>query len=93
MTLSVVHHSLGSSNAKGMKFMKKNDLYEEEDTDGALESLWVKTWKIAEMVRARLVVQDCYQGEMDQDTVFASTPTLVTLRVLNCCHCHAVGLS
>ena len=70
--------------------MKDFDVYEEvpltecsqEDIDRALESLWVKTWKTAEMVRARLVVQGCYQGEMDQDIVFASTPTLVTLRVL-----------
>ena len=75
---------------KEMKSMKDFDVYEEvpltecsqEDIDGALESLWVKTWKTAEMVRARLVVQGCYQGEMDQDTVFASTSTLVTLRVL-----------
>ena len=70
--------------------MKIFDVYEEapltdciqEDIDEALETLWVKTWKTADMVRARLVAQGCYQGELDQDSVFASTPTLVTLRVL-----------
>ena len=44
--------------------MKDFDVYEEvpltecsqEDIDGALESLWAKTWKTAEMVRARLAV-------------------------------------
>lgn len=51
--------------------MKDFDLHEEvsltecfqEDIDGALESLWAKTWKIAEMLRARLVVQGCYKVE------------------------------
>ena len=38
--------------------------------------------KTATKVRCRLCVRGCFQETMDQDDVFASTPTLVTLRVL-----------
>ena len=73
-----------------MKSMKSFDVYDEipiqhcsqEDIDNALDGTWVKRRKTASKVRCRLCVRGCFQETMDQDDVFASTPTLVTLRVL-----------
>ena len=73
-----------------MKSMKSFDVYDEipiehcsqEDIDNALDGTWVKRRKTATKVRCRLCVRGCFQETMDQDDVFASTPTLVTLRVL-----------
>ena len=73
-----------------MTSMKSFDVYDEipiehcsqEDIDNALDGTWVKRRKTATKVRCRLCVRGCFQETMDQDDVFASTPTLVTLRVL-----------
>ena len=73
-----------------MKSMKDFDVYDEipiehcsqEDIDNALDGTWVKRRKTATKVRCRLCVRGCFEETMDQDDVFASTLTLVTLRVL-----------
>ena len=73
-----------------MKSMKSFDVYDEipiehcsqEDIDNALDGSWVKRRETATKVRCRLCVRGCFQETVDQDDVFASTPTLVTLRVL-----------
>ena len=70
--------------------MKEFDAYEEvpikqcsqEDIDSELDCKWVKRWKTANIVRCRLTARGCFQESMDQDTLFASTATLVTRRVL-----------
>ena len=54
----------------------------QEDMDNALDTRWVKVWKTATNLRVRLVTRGCFQAGMDQDDLFASTPTLVTLRIL-----------
>ena len=73
-----------------MKSMKSFDVYDEiplencsqEDIDNALDGTGVKPRKTATKVRCRLCVRGCFQETVDQDDVFASAPTLVTLRVL-----------
>ena len=67
--------------------MKSFDVYDEipiancsqEDIYNALDGTWVKQRKTATKVRCRLCVRGCLQETMDQNDVFASTPTLVTL--------------
>ena len=56
----------------------------EEEIEGAIGLKWVKRWKSDEELRMRLVAQGCYQDDssLDSDSVFASTPSLVTLRLL-----------
>ena len=70
--------------------MKKFDVYDEfplsectpDEINGALPTKWVKTWKTADTVRARVVVMGCFQEQIDLDVLYASTPTLVTMRIL-----------
>ncbi len=54
----------------------------QEDIDNALDGTWVKRRKTATKVRCRQCARGCFQETMDQDDVFAITPTLVTLRAL-----------
>ena len=73
-----------------MKSMKGFEVYDEipiencsqEDIDNALDCTWVKCRKTPRKVRCQLVARGCFQEDMDTDGTFASTPTLVTLRVL-----------
>ena len=75
-----------------MKSMKDFDVYTEvpidqcsqEDIDQAIGVRWVKRWKTDTELRMRLVVQGCYQdsSSIDVDSIYASTPSLVTLRLL-----------
>ena len=77
---------------KEMKSMKDFDVYTEvpidqcsqEDIDQAIGVRWVKRWKTDTELRMRLVVQGCYQdsSSIDVDSIYASTPSLVTLRLL-----------
>ena len=53
-----------------------------DEINGALPAKWVKAWKTADTVRARVVVMGCFQEQIDPDVVYASTPTLVTMRIL-----------
>ena len=54
----------------------------QEDIDNALDCTWVKRRKTPRKVRCRLVARGCFQEDMDTYDTCASTPTLVTLRVL-----------
>ena len=56
----------------------------EEEIESVIGLKWVKRWKSDEELRMRLVAQGCYQDDsaLDSDSVFASTPSLVTLRLL-----------
>ena len=73
-----------------MNSMKGFEVYDEipiencsqDDIDNALDCTWVKRRKTPRKVRCRLVARGCFQEAMDTDDTFASTPTLVTLRVL-----------
>eukprot|EP00438_Fugacium_kawagutii_P021963 Skav208059 [mRNA] locus=scaffold1124:307567:309060:- [translate_table: standard] len=69
---------------KGFDVFDENPLEQcaQEDIDNALDCRWVKRRKTPRKVRCRLVARGCFQEEMDTDETFASTPTLVTLRVL-----------
>ena len=78
---------------KEMKSMKDFDVYKEvpieqcsqSDIDGAIGVCWVKRWKTDVELRMRLVVQGCFQNassKIDTDSLYASTPSLVTLRLL-----------
>ena len=77
---------------KEMDSMKKFDVYDgvplsectPDEINGALPTKWVKTWKTADTVRARVVVMGCFQEQIDPDVLYASTPTLVTMRILYC---------
>ena len=67
----------------------KNFVYDEvplsectpDEINGALPTKWVKTWKTADTVRARVVVMGCFQEQTDPDVLYANTPTLVTMRI------------
>ena len=75
-----------------MKSMKDFNVYTEvpidqcsqEDIDNAIGVRWVKRWKTDIELRMRLVVQGCFQdsSSIDVDSIYASTPSLVTLRLL-----------
>ena len=70
-----------------MNFLKKpKDWYKrtEEQVRNAIGVKWVKRWKTDTDLRMRLAVQGCYQDAqaLDSDTLFASTPSLVTLRIM-----------
>ena len=73
-----------------MNSMKGFEVYDEipvencsqNDIDNALDCTWVKRRKTPRKVRCRPVARGCFQEAMDTDDTFASTPTLVTLRVL-----------
>ena len=59
-------------------------LCSQEDIDNAIGVRWVKRWKTDVELRMRLVVQGCFQdsSSIDVDSIYASTPSLVTLRLL-----------
>ena len=75
-----------------MKSMRDFNVYTEvpidqcsqEDIDNAIGVRWVKRWKTDVELRMRLVVQGCFQdsSSIDVDSIYASTPSLVTLRLL-----------
>ena len=77
---------------KEMGSMKDFEVYTEvpvencssEQVKGAIGVKWVKRWKSDIELRMHLVVQGCFQDsrQLDLDSLFASTPSLVTLRVL-----------
>ena len=75
---------------KEMDSKRKFDVYDEvplsectlDEINGALPTKWVKTWKTADTVRARVVVMGCFQEQIDPDVLYANTPTLVTMRIL-----------
>ena len=72
---------------KEMDSMKQFDAYGEVplsectpgEINGALPTKWVKTWRTADTVRARVVAMGCFQEQIDPDVLYASTPTLVTM--------------
>ena len=79
---------------KEMDSMRNFEVYDEvkvddctqEQIDGALDCRWVKVWKSEDELRCRVVVRGCFQNveKSDEDNLFASTPSLVTMRLLLC---------
>ena len=77
---------------KEMDSMKNFEVYDEvkvdectqEQIDGALDCRWVKVWKSEDELRCRVVVRGCFQNveKSEEDNLFASTPSLVTMRLL-----------
>ena len=55
-----------------------------EQYNSAIDLRWVKRWKTDSELRMRLVARGCFQDDekLDTDTLFASTPSLVTLRLM-----------
>ena len=58
----------------------------EEQINEALDCRWVKVWKDASELRSRVVVRGCFQHveKSEEDSLFASTPSLVTMGLLLC---------
>ena len=79
---------------KEMNSMKKFEVYDEvkiedcteEQINEALDCRWVKVWKDENELRCKLVVRGCFQNveKSEEDNQFASTPWLVTMRLLLC---------
>eukprot|EP00439_Symbiodinium_sp_Y106_P041349 s1009_g5.t1 len=79
---------------KEMNSMKEFDVYDEvlvkdcteEQVNEALDCRWVKVWKNEIDLRCRVVVRGCFQSveKNEEDNLFASTPSLVTMRLLLC---------
>ena len=79
---------------KEMQSMKDFDVYDEvpvkdctdEQINEALDCRWVKVWKNETDLRCRVVVRGCFQNveKNEEDNLFASTPSLVTMRLLLC---------
>ena len=79
---------------KEMSSMKEFDVYDEvmvkdcadEQVSEALDCRWVKVWKNETDLRCRVVVRGCFQNveKTEEDNLFASTPSLVTMRLLLC---------
>ena len=79
---------------KEMDSMRNFEVYDEvkvddctqEQIDGALDCRWVKVWKSEDELRCRVVVRGCFQNveKSEEDNLFASTPSLVTMRLLLC---------
>ena len=79
---------------KEMDSMRNFEVYDEvkvddctqEKVDGALDCRWVKVWKSEDELRCRVVVRGCFQNveKSEEDNLFASTPSLVTMRLLLC---------
>ena len=75
---------------KEMGSMEGFDVYDEvplhectqEDIDNAFDTCLVKVWKTATNLRVRLVTRGCFQAGMDQDDLFASTPTALRVLIL-----------
>ena len=79
---------------KEMTSMKDFDVCDEvlvkdctdEQVNGAPDCRWVKVWKNETDLRCRVVVRGCFQNveKNEEDNLFASTPSLVTMRLLLC---------
>ena len=79
---------------KEMNSMKEFDVYDEvlvkdcteEQVNEALDCRWVKVWKNETDLRCRVVLRGCFQNveKNEEDNLFASTPSLVTMRLLLC---------
>ena len=79
---------------KEMDSMRNFEVYDEvkvddctqEQIDGALDCRWVKVWKSEDELRCRVAVRGCFQNveKSEEDNLFASTPSLVTMRLLLC---------
>ena len=56
----------------------------EEQQRSAMDLKWVKRWKSESEMRMRLVACGCFQEDekLDSDSLFASTPSLLTLRLM-----------
>ena len=77
---------------KEMNSMKEFDVHDEvlvkdctdEQVNEALACRWVKMWKNEIDLRCRVVVRGCFQNveKNEEDNLFASTPSLVTMRLL-----------
>ena len=63
-------------------YEERVDQLTQEQLDNAISTKWVKTGKPDGSVLCRLVVRGFDQKVDDLDDTFASTPSLVTLRVL-----------
>ena len=57
-----------------------------KQVDEALDCRWAKVWKGEHDLRCRVVVRGCFQNveKSEEDNLFASTPALVTMRLLLC---------
>ena len=55
----------------------------QQQRDSAIDLKWVKRWKTESELRVRLVARGCFQeaSKLDSDNLYASTPSLVTLRL------------
>ena len=79
---------------KEMNSMKEFDMYDEvmvkdctaEQVSQALDCRWVKVRKNETDLRCRAVVRGCFQNveKTEEDNLFASTPSPVTMRLLLC---------
>ena len=79
---------------KEMNSMKDFDVYDEvlvkdctdEQVNEVLDCRWVKVWKNETDLRCRVVVRGCFQNveKNEEDNLFASAPSLVTMRLLLC---------
>ena len=76
---------------KEMDSMRNFEVYDEVKVDdctqdGALDCRWVKVWKSEDELRCRVVVRGCFQNveKSEEDNLFASTPSPVTMRLLLC---------
>ena len=79
---------------KEMDSMRNFEVYDEvkvddctqEQIDCALDCRWVKVWKSEDELRCRVVVRGCFQNveKSEEDNLFASMPSLVTMRLLLC---------
>ena len=58
----------------------------DEQVNEALDCRWVKVWRNETDLRCRVVVRGCFQNveKNEEDNLFASTPSLVTMRLLLC---------
>ena len=76
---------------KEMNSMKDFDVYDEvlvkgctdEQVNEAVDCRRVKVWKNETDLRCRVVVRGCFQN-VEKNNLFASTPSLVTMRLLLC---------
>ena len=79
---------------KEMNSMKDFDVHDEvlvkdcteEQVNEALDCRWVKVWKNETDLGCRVVVRGCFQNveKNEEDNLFASTPSLGTMRLLLC---------
>ena len=86
---------------KEMNPMKDFDVYDEvlvkdctdEQVNEALDCRWVKVWKNETDLRSRVVVRGCFQDveKNEEDNLFASTPSLVTMRPMRLLLCMAMS--